>query len=166
MKALLALSLTLALSSTLRAETLTIQGVHNCCKSCEKGIAKALAAIPGATLTSSTKTSATVDVKNKSDGKKVIAALMEGGYYGTIEGTASPTKAEADDKKMTSATVTGVHLCCQKCATAAADAVKSVPGVTEQTIASKADSFEVKGEFSKQDLLAALNKAGFNGKVK
>jgi copper chaperone CopZ len=59
-----------------------------------------------------------------------------------------------------------VHLCCQKCADAATDAVKAVAGVTKYDIVSKAESFTVEGEFAKADLVAALNSAGFAGDIK
>jgi copper chaperone CopZ len=169
MKKLILTSL-LALSAfTLRAETFTIDGVHNCCKSCDNGIKKAVESVKGASMTASTKTSATVELKSKSDLKKVMGALMDAGYYGTVSGEESSPpsgSAAAAAKKLTSATVTGVHLCCGKCATAAKGAVESVKGVTSHTVASKAKTFEVKGEFTEADLVAALNKAGLHGKVK
>lgn len=163
------LILALGLSLGANAESLTVSGIHNCCKSCENGIKKAVETVKGATLTSSTKTSATLEVKSKSDAKKILNALEDAGYYGSVEGageSASSTTASRPDKQLKGATVTGLHLCCQKCATAAAEAVNSVSGVTGHTVASKAKSFEVKGEFSQQALAAALNKAGFSGKIK
>ena len=166
---LTALFLSLGMTAGLQAEaTVTIDGVHNCCKSCENGIKKAVESVKGAKLSSSTKTSATVELKSKADTKKVLAALMDGGYYGTVEGnkeSAAPASASTA-AKVKSATVSGVHLCCQKCANAAIEAVKSVSGVTGNTVASKAKTFEVTGEFSTADLASALNKAGFNGKIK
>lgn len=162
-----ALFISLGLSSSALADSLTISGIHNCCKGCENGIRKAVETVKGATLTSSTKTSAVVEVKGKSDGKKVLAALEDAGYFGTIDGASESTStASRPDKQLKDATVSGLHLCCQKCADVASDAVGSVPGVTSHTIESKAKSFEVKGEFSQQALVAALNKAGFSGKVK
>ncbi|MBL9114565.1 MAG: cation transporter [Verrucomicrobiaceae bacterium] len=154
-------------SAAQAAESITIDGVHNCCKSCENGIKKAVESVRGAKLASSTKTSATVEVKSKSDTKKVLEALMDGGYYGTVgsEASSAPASASAAPKVAT-ATVSGVHLCCGKCATAAKEAVESVAGVKEHTVVSKAKTFDVKGDFAVADLVAALNKAGFHGKVK
>lgn len=163
------LFLALGLSIGANADSITISGVHNCCKSCENGIRKAVESVKDAKLTSSTKTSAVVEVKGKSDTKKVLAALEDAGYFGTVEGageSGSASTASRPDKQLKGATVTGLHLCCQKCATAAAEAVNGVSGVTGHTIESKAKSFEVKGEFSQQALTAALNKAGFSGKIK
>lgn len=161
------LVLALGLSSSALADALTINGIHNCCKGCENGIKKAVESVKGVTFTSSTKSSATVEVKSKSDAKKVLAALEDAGYFGTIEGAEETSSTSSrPDKQLKGATVTGLHLCCQKCADVASDAVATVTGVTGHTIESKAKSFEVKGEFSQQALIAALNKAGFSGKVK
>jgi copper chaperone CopZ len=162
------LLLIVGFSATAVAETFTIEGIHNCCKGCENGIGKAVETVKGASLTSSTKTSATVEAKGKSDAKKILAALEDAGYYGTIDGATESTApaATASDKQMKGATVSGLHLCCKTCADEASKAVTSVAGVTGHTIKSKAKSFEVQGEFSQQALITALNGAGFSGKVK
>ena len=169
MKSILTALLLASVIPAFAAETLVIDGVHNCCKSCENGIRKAVESVKGATLASSTKTSATVEVKGKSDARKVMEALMDAGYYGTIQGaseTSSTSASAAMPEKLTSATVTGVHLCCGKCVTAAKNALADVPGITENTIANKAKSFTVKGTFTAAELTAALNKQGLHGKVK
>ena len=167
----LALALFTAASSLSAAETLVIEGVHNCCKGCENSIRKAVESVGGATLSGSTKTSATIEVKSKTDGKKVMEALMDVGYYGTIAGVTSASEtrnipASAMPQKLVSATVTGVHLCCGKCVTAAKAALADVPGITENTVASKAKSFTVKGSFTEAELVAALHPQGLHGKVK
>jgi copper chaperone CopZ len=172
MKLLTLLSL-LAVAATVRAETtLTMTGVHNCCKGCANGIIKAAADFKDVTVTPEGK-KVTITTKKKSDAKKVAEAIIGAGYFGTIEGdesesksTSKPATAAKPEAKLTKATVSGVHLCCQKCATAATDAVKSVAGVTKYEIVSKAESFTVEGEFAKADLVAALNSAGFAGDIK
>lgn len=167
MKKILLASLLLA-SGLVQAETtVTLNGVHNCCKSCTNGIVKAAAGIKDVTVTAEGKT-VTVTAKSKANAKKAVEAIMAAGYYGTSDDAekASVGASASTSKKLTEATVNGAHLCCQKCANAMADAVKSVPGVTEHTVASKASSFTVKGEFTEADLIAAMNKAGFHGTVK
>lgn len=168
MKLLSLLSL-FALATFASAETtLTMTGVHNCCKSCANGIIKAAADFKDVTVTPEGKT-VTIVTKKKSDAKKVAEAIIEAGYYGKIEGDESgskPASASKPEGKMTKATVSGVHLCCQKCATAATDAVKSVAGVTKYDIVSKAETFTVEGDFTKAELVAALNNAGFAGEIK
>lgn len=158
----------LLFAGSLAAETtVTLSGVHNCCKGCTNGIVKAVATVKDATATAVGKT-VTITAKSKADARKAVEALEAAGYYGTSDAAekASASSGSAASKKLTEATVSSVHLCCQKCATAMADAVKSVPGVTEHTVASKASTFTVKGEFTEAELVAALNKAGFAGTVK
>jgi copper chaperone CopZ len=170
MKQLTLLSL-FALAVFARAEiTVTMTGVHNCCRGCANGITKAgTSAGKDITVTAEGKT-VTITTKKKSDAKKAVEAIMAAGYFGKVEGgeyeekkSSASAKPEA---KLAKATVSGVHLCCQKCADAASDAVKTVAGITKHDIASKASSFTVEGEFTKAELAAALNNAGFAGAIK
>lgn len=161
----------LALAASVRAETtLTMTGVHNCCGSCAKGITKAGSIGEGVTVTVPDKgTTVTIVSKKKGDAKKAAEAIIAAGYYGKIEGEESankPAVAAKPEAKMTKATVSGVHLCCKKCEIAAADAVKTVAGITKTDIVAKATSFTVEGEFTKSELVAALNAAGFAGDIK
>jgi hypothetical protein len=162
---LLILSTALFAISASAETTVTMTGVHNCCRSCKVGIEKAGASLKDVTITAEGKTVKIV-AKQKSAAKKAVEAIIAAGYYGKVEGEESASKSSAASKpqsKVTKATVSGVHLCCQKCADAAIDAVK---GVTKYDIASKATSFTVEGEFTKADLTAALNNAGFAGEIK
>jgi len=165
----------LALTASVRAETtLTMTGVHNCCGSCAKGITKAGTSVGSdVTVTVPEKgTTVTIVSKKKGDAKKAADAIIAAGYYGKIEGeesnakSASKPSAAKPEAKMTKATVSGVHLCCKKCEVAAADAVKTVPGITKSDIVAKATSFTVEGEFTKTELATALNAAGFAGDIK
>ncbi|MFZ2279244.1 MAG: hypothetical protein WAW39_15740 [Prosthecobacter sp.] len=164
----------LALTASLRAETtLTMTGVHNCCGSCAKGITKAGSIGEGVTIDVPDKsTTVTITSKKKGDAMKAAEAIIAAGYFGKIEGgepSKSASKSTASTKpeaKMTKATVSGVHLCCKKCETAAANAVKTVPGITKSDIVAKSTSFTVEGEFTKSELTAALNDAGFAGVIK
>jgi copper chaperone CopZ len=164
----------LALTASLHAETtLTMTGVHNCCGSCAKGITKAGSIGEGVTIDVPEKsTTVTITSKKKGDAMKAAEAIIAAGYFGKIEGgepSKSASKSTASTKpeaKMTKATVSGVHLCCKKCETAAANAVKTVPGVTKSDIVAKATSFTVEGEFTKSELASALNAAGFAGDIK
>lgn len=158
---LLATAILLSLSLSARAETVVkLTGLHNCCGSCEKGITKALTSVNGVTAVVSGDT-ATVTGKTKSSVNRAIDALLDAGYYGQ----GAPEQKIAD-KKVKSATVTGTHLCCGKCVTGIADAVKTVPGATSHTAEKGAESFTVEGDFNLKDLLAALNKAGYHGTIK
>jgi|JI6StandDraft_1071083.scaffolds.fasta_scaffold01503_10 copper chaperone CopZ len=161
------LSSLLLISGIARAETtVTLSGVHNCCKGCTNGIVKAAADLKDVTVTAEGKT-VTIVAKSKANAKKAVEAIMAAGYYGTsdTEEKATASSSSAPAKKLTEATVSDIHLCCGKCATAMTDALKSVPGITANTVASKATSFTVKGEFTEAELVAAMNKAGFHGTV-
>ena len=162
----------LALTASVRAETtLTMTGLHNCCGSCAKGIIKAGTSVgKDVTVDLPEKSStATITTKKKGDAMKAVEAIIAAGYFGKVEGAESASKPAAAAKpeaKLTKATVSGVHLCCKKCEVAAADAVKTVAGITKHDIVSKAESFTVEGEFTKAELVAALNAAGFAGEIK
>lgn len=163
----------LALAAFAKAETtITMTGVHNCCKSCANGITNAASKLKDVTVTPEGKT-VTIVAKKKTDAKKAAEAIIEAGYFGKIEGdesdtktTSKPATASKPEAKMAKATVSGVHLCCQKCANAVTDAVKAVPGVSKYEVVSKAETFTVEGDFTKADLVAALNDAGFAGEIK
>ena len=162
---LITLSLFAALASAAHADaTLTLSGVHNCCGGCKNGITRAVESVKGATAVVDGET-VTINAKNTPTARKAMEALMEAGYAGTGEGIEAPK--EASSKRMLKgATVSGAHLCCGKCVKAVEAAVKTVPGVTGSKIESKASEFTVEGEFSEGALIAALNQAGFHGKVK
>lgn len=158
-----------ALAAFARAETtVTMTGVHNCCKSCTNGIVKAGTSVgKDITVTAEGKT-VTIVTKKKTDAKKAAEAIIAAGYFGKIEGEesdAKPATAAKPEGKLAKATVSGVHLCCQKCANAAIAAVKNVPGITKHDIVSKAESFTVEGEFTKAELAAALNAEGLGGTI-
>lgn len=169
MKHTLLLSLIFAAGLAGAAETtVTLSGVHNCCKGCTNGITKAATSVKDVTVTADGGT-VKVTAKSKASAKKAVEAINAAGYFGTSDAAdekSASTSAAKPSKKLTEATVSGAHLCCGKCVTAMTDAVKSVPGVTESNIVSKASTFTVKGEFTESDLLAAMNKAGFTGEVK
>jgi copper chaperone CopZ len=144
-------------------------GLHNCCGSCAKGIIKAGTSV-GKDVTvdlPDKSTTATITTKKKGDAMKAVEAIIAAGYFGKVEGqeTAAPASS-TPETKMTKATVSGVHLCCKKCEVAAAKAVATVSGITKHDIVSKATSFTVEGEFTKSELVAALNAAGFAGDIK
>lgn len=160
---------TLVFALSAYSAPIVVEGPHNCCNSCKTSIAKLLANVRDVTVDEK---KGTITAKGKSDAKKAIEALMDGGFFAKMAGEGSESAASskptttATPKKLKSATVTGVHNCCLKCRNMISDAVKAVPGVTEATVEPEAKSFTVAGEFTKEDLLKALNEAGFNGKVK
>lgn len=160
---LLTAFISLSLGLIAHAEsTLTLKGVHNCCGKCDKGIVGAVAKVDGASAKTN-KGEVTITAKNDADLKKAFESLKAAGYYGKGAGDEAPA---ADTAKVTSATVDGVHLCCGKCADAANKAAMAAAGVTKSSAVKGDTSFKVEGNFSKSDLLAALNKGGLHGTIK
>lgn len=164
-RTLLTLVVAVGLTSAAFADaSLTLKGVHNCCGGCERGITKAVESIKGAIANVDGET-VTITGKNTPTVKKALEALLEAGYFGAAEGVEAP-KTASSDRVLKGATVSGAHLCCGKCVKAVEKAVASVKGITGSSIESKASEFTVEGEFSEGELIAALNQAGFHGKVK
>ena len=169
---LLALAASLSLATGAET-TITLSGVHNCCNGCAKGITEAASKIKDVTVKPGGR-NVMITAKSKSSLKKAVEAILDAGYFGTVSGedaerspSGSASTGLAPKSKMTkTATVSGLHLCCQKCADAVNTAAKSVAGVTETDAASKAKSFTVKGDFDQNALQVALQSAGFNGKIR
>jgi copper chaperone CopZ len=61
--------------------------------------------------------------------------------------------------------IEGVHLCCAKCVKAVEHAVKSVPGVENQTAVKGAKKFQVTGKFNDRAVFDALENEGLSGKI-
>jgi len=139
--------------------TVTISGVHNCCKGCAKGIEGAVTKAGAASEIDGT--TVKITAKTEAAAKKAADALVKAGYFG--EGATAPEVANA---KVKSATVSGVHLCCGKCVKAVEKAVKAVAGASSHTAEKGADSFTVEGDFNTAELAAALNKQGLSGSIK
>jgi copper chaperone CopZ len=157
---LLTVTTIFALGLAAHAETtVTLTGIHNCCGGCEKGITKAITSVKDVSVEVSD-TTAKITAKTKAAADKAVAALLDAGYYG--EG--APTQSVAD-KKVTSATVSNTHLCCGKCVKGIDAAVKNTPGATGHTATKGAKTFTVNGDFNLKDLLTALNKEGYHGKI-
>lgn len=150
----------LALGLQAQAETkITLTGVHNCCTKCDNGIKGAVKKVDGARVETD-KGTVTITAADQATADKAVAALLDSGYAG------KGATRDVADSKVKSATVSGVHLCCGKCVTAAEKAVKSVKGVGRSEITKGASSFTVEGDFSTKELAAALNAAGLNGSIK
>src|SRR5205823_11587497 len=109
----------------------------------------------------------TITAPDKVAAKMAIKALVAAGYFGTsTDPDLKPKdKSGAKDQKVQTLKVTGVHLCCNKCVTSVNDALAKVPGVTGNTAAKGAESFEINGDFNAREACTALNNAGLSGKA-
>ena len=154
---------------SVKAETSAkISDVHLCCPGCVKGVEKAVAGVADVSATVD-KDAGTVTLtgKDKAAVQKAANALVAAGYFGKSSdaGIKMASETGAKGKKVQTLKLEGVHLCCGKCVSVVDKAVKSVPGVKEQTAKKNAESFEVTGDFNDQEVLDALQKAGLTGKV-
>jgi copper chaperone CopZ len=143
-----------------------ITGVHLCCKKCVTGVQKAVDTVPGA--------KAEIDPDNGSVAlsgpdaatvQKAADAMVKAGYFGKSSDVKLDASSGAKGAKVSKLTIEGVHLCCAKCVKAAEKAVKSVPGVKEDTAAKDAKSFDVTGDFNDKEVFTALQNEGLTGKV-
>ena len=167
---ILALIATGALAAFASADTtVKISGVHLCCKGCVTGAEKALAKAKGVNSTvDKDDGSVTIIGTDKAAAQAGVDALVAAGYYGKSSNADVTVKdtSGAKDGKVSAMKVDDVHLCCDKCANAAKKALATVKGVTSDTATKKVTSFEVKGDFSPKEVMAALQAAGLTGTAK
>ena len=104
---------------------------------------------------------------DKATVQKGANALVAAGFFGKSSDASIKVAANsgAKGKKVQSLKVSGVHLCCPKCADAVTEALKPVAGVTGNTAAKGVKSFEVTGDFNDKEVFSALEKAGLAGKA-
>jgi len=166
--AVISIALALTFSAQAAEVSTKISDVHLCCNSCVKGVEKAVAGIQGVTAVAD-KDAETVTLTgaDKASVQKAADALVAAGYFGKSGNADIKMVADTGAKgnKVQTLKIEGVHLCCGKCVTAVDEAVKSVPGVKEQTAKKNAKSFEVTGDFNDKQVFDALQKAGLTGKV-
>jgi copper chaperone CopZ len=165
--------LALFVASTLPAigyaeSTVKLTDVHLCCKSCIKGVDKAVSTVSGVTAVSDGDAETVIlTAPDIAAAQKAVDALLAAGYYGKSENPAIKVTdtSGAKDEKVSSLTVQDVHLCCPKCVKAVNAALGEVKGVTSNTAEKNAKSFEVKGDFNSKEVFTSLQKAGLTGKA-
>ena len=165
----IALVFGLALSACAADVSVTISEVHLCCQSCVKGIAKATANVSGLTAQADQDAgTVTLTGPDTDTVQKGADALVAAGYFGKSSSAAIKINSDtrAKNQKVQSIKIEGLHLCCGKCVKAVNEALGTVPGVTGNTAAKGAKSFEVTGDFNDKDVFDALQKAGLTGQEK
>lgn len=155
-------------------ETVTIEGVHICCKGCAVAIEKAVA------KTAEDKEHP-AEVKCAVDGDtgkvELVAAdtaaiqaavdqIAAAGFHGKLSSKEVKwPKAKAPKGKVASLEVTAVHNCCGACTKAIKAALAECEGVTADTCKPKEESFVIEGDFEAKAALKALHKAGFHASL-
>ena len=170
MKIILAtMALALALSARAADVTVTITNVHICCQSCVKGVAKAVADVNGLTAKADQDAgTVTLTGSDTATVQKGADALVAAGFFGKSSDATIKLNAQtgAKNQKVQSIKVEGLHLCCGQCVDTVNEVLGTVPGVTGNTAAKGAKSFEVTGNFNDKDVFDALQKAGLTGQEK
>ena len=164
-----ALALAFVMAAKAADVTVTITDVHICCQSCVKGVAKAVADVKGLTAKADQDAgTVTLTGPDKATVQKGADALVAAGFFGKSSDPAIKLSTEtgAKNQKVQSIKIEGLHLCCGKCVTAVNNVLGTVPGVTGNTAAKGAASFDVTGNFNDKDLFDALQKAGLTGQEK
>jgi periplasmic mercuric ion binding protein len=161
---LVAAFVALAMNGNVSADTVTVKNVHLCCGGCVKGVNKAVGKVKGVTSDVDRKAGSVKLAGDSAALKKALAALGNAGFTGKTDGALKVPAAKAKKGKVASLKLSGVHLCCGACVRKAKAAIKDVKGVSGNTIANKAKSFEVSGNFEPQELIDALAAAGFAGR--
>ncbi len=160
------LALGLAVSARAADVTVTITDVHLCCQSCVNGVAKAMANVKGLTAKAGQDAeTVTLTGPDTATVQKGADALVAAGYFGKSSDASIKINADtgAKNQKVQSIKIEGLHLCCGKCVTAVNEALGTVPGVTGNTAAKDAKTFEVTGDFNDKAVFDALQKAGLTG---
>ena len=168
--AVAAFAAALALSGAARAETkVELKGVHLCCPACTRAVGDILKKADDVKGTCDQKAgTVTLTAKDDEAAKKALQALADGGFHGETDNKDLAIKDDsgATKGKVEKLTVTGLHNCCRACNNAIKTAVKKVDGVKGDTAKAMQNTFEVTGDFDAEELVKALNAAGFHVKVK
>lgn len=163
-------SLALGSGTAAAADTkVELKGTHLCCGQCVAAVGGIIKGVEGATAACDQKTgNISITAKDDATAQKALDALAAGGFHGTTDNKDLKIKDDSGvtKGKVKSLTLVGVHNCCGACNKAIVAAVGKVGGVTGNTAKAKTDTFEVTGEFDAEELVRALNAAGYHVKVK
>ena len=161
----------LALTGAVSAENKTkveLTGVHLCCGGCVKAVGTILKESGVEGQCNQQKKTVTITAPDEKAARKALDALAKAGFHGKSDNKELAMKDDSGVKKgkVDSLTLTGAHNCCGQCCKIIKATVKKVDGVTGDTAEPKKDTFEVTGNFDAEQLVKALNAAGFHVKVK
>ena len=147
--------------------TVKLHDMHLCCSACGRRVEEVVSDLEGVKVDVDRKEGiVTMDAPGKKTAQAAINALADAGFYGKSDSHEVDFKGKgAKGDKVKGVTVTGVHLCCKGCVTAADKAIMAVEGVEEHTAKNKAESFEITGDFSPSEVLRNLRRAGLNGMI-
>ncbi|HET6575939.1 MAG TPA: hypothetical protein VFG68_20225 [Fimbriiglobus sp.] len=145
-----------------------LTGVHLCCQGCVNAANAAIRSVEGVGSRCDMENgTVTLTASDDSAARKALDALAAAGFYGTSDNQNLAMKPVGDvpNGRVKSAKVSGIHNCCGLCCEAIEEAIATVDGVTGDTAAPRATTFEVTGDFHAAALVEALNAAGFSARV-
>ncbi|MFQ5733651.1 MAG: cation transporter [Planctomycetaceae bacterium] len=165
--------LLMASTANAQAVKVEIKGTHLCCGACVKAVGATLEKVQGIAGLKCDRKAKTISFEAMADeiAKQAVRKIANAGFYGklTIGGKKAkfPPSGAKKDQKADTIVIRKVHLCCGACVKAVGGAVKSVKGVESVVCNRKKNTVTVKGkQFDVSATIAALNKVGFNGRVR
>lgn len=158
-------SLALGMVSTAAqaAVTVTVTEMHLCCPACTKAVEKSVAKLEGVKVKTSQKERTTViDATDLKVAQTALDAIAEAGFCGTIDNKELKfAEVKAPKGKVARLEIYQVHNCCGACTKAIKGALAEVEGVKSDSCKAKETEFVVEGDFSPEEAVAAMQKAGF-----
>lgn len=145
-----------------------LTGVHLCCQGCVDAADAALMSVEGVTSRCDMeKGTVALTAGDEAAAQKALDALAAAGFYGRPGNRKLTMRAMSNIPrgKVNSVRVSGIHNCCEPCCAAIKEAIATVDGVTGDTAAPHATTFEVIGDFDAATLVKTLNVAGFSARV-
>jgi mercuric ion binding protein len=163
----LAASFLLGASAFAGDASVTLSDVHLCCDSCVTGVTKALSDVKATSVADKDAETVVLTAADKLTLQQAVNALIAAGYFGKSSDPEIKmvNDSGAKDSKVEGTDVSGVHLCCGKCASTVNDVLATVPGVTATDAKKGAKTFSIKGDFNQKAAINALDTAGLAGKV-
>jgi mercuric ion binding protein len=156
------------------AETVTLKGVHVCCKGCVSAIEEAVAKAaedkehPAEVKCAVDADSGAVELTGADVAaiQSAVDQIAAAGFHGKLDNKEVKwPKAELPKGKVTRLEVTGVHNCCGACAKAIKAALAEVDGVAGDSVKPKEGAFVIEGDFEPKAAFKALHKAGFHASL-
>ena len=152
-------------AGTAQAGKVEIKGAHVCCPNCVKAVKAVLANVDGVSDADAVKKgSITFTAKDDKATTAALTALANAGFLGTATDDGKDVKIDLDSPKKgdkADDVVVDTHVCCDNCKATLTglfpDAKVSFPAKGKVEIKSK--------DLDKADVIDALRKAGFNGKI-
>ena len=157
-------------AGTAQAGKVEVKGAHICCPKCVKAIEGILKGVDGVNDAKVDKDLDVITFTTKDDKgtTAAVAALLDGGFLGSISDDGKEVKPDlASPKaggKADAVTVTNTHVCCGRCQMAINKALPK--GAKAEFPKDDATTVKITGkDLDKAAILESLRKAGFNGKV-